>query len=215
MEKRWHKISELVEAQEFTKVEIVTACLNGDFQVYNPDGLELQLIEIPQIDGTTLAFLLGFTLKRQISLITEFEFEKLYGTYDDLKNCLIFDQDKRAYFMGVQSEVEALVLDDQWFREMAERKIQEYGNGDHPEKNVSYKFHSSVNPVILNGMKDITTKFGVSRSTVQRWVMAGAPIVILNAKDKDGTYTPKTGGAIRYTCEYHRLYDWLLNNPNS
>lgn len=59
-----------------------------------------------------------------------------------------------------------------------------------------------MEPVILNGMKAIKNRFGVSAVKVREWVMSGAPIIVHNYGGRNGS--------IRYSCDYERLYDWLV-----
>ena len=55
-------------------------------------------------------------------------------------------------------------------------------------------------PVVLRSAAEICRAFGVGREQLQKWVAAGAPVVV--DRDEQGSIT-------RYRAELIRLYLWL------
>lgn len=66
-----------------------------------------------------------------------------------------------------------------------------------------------MEPIILNGMKAIKSKFGVSACKVREWVSQGAPIIVHNTSRALHANGKHLNG-LRYSADYSDLKDWLL-----
>lgn len=121
MAKRWHKISELVDAREFTEMEIISACLDGKIPVYSPQGMQLSKVIIPCGDNFTLRFIYGL---EQSTPDDKFAGDRLYLTYEDMKDFLISEQDKQDYLMGLPLNVDVRIVRAPYFIELAKHKLQ-------------------------------------------------------------------------------------------